>query len=124
MRRGSAAADSNVAYFNGFSSTAVHSYDSDTREWRRLPDAPHKSSTLVVVHRVLTMVGGLISGGATNSLLSLMGEGRDIKWLPNLPAMPTKRYNTAVVCSGHSLIVAGGYDGRNNLSIVEVHVEH
>ena len=120
MRRGSAAADSNMAYFNGFSSTTVHSYDSDTREWHRLPDAPHKYSTLVVVHHVLTMVGGRIPSGATDSLLSLMGEERVIKWLPNLPAMPTKRYNTAVVCSGHSLIVTGGRDDSNRLSTVEV----
>ena len=120
MYRGSAAADSNMAYFNGFSSTTVHSYDSDTREWRRLPAAPHTHFTLAVVHRILTMVGGEISGVATDSLLSLMGEGRDIKWLPNLPAMPTKRYWTAAVCSGRSLIVAGGRDGRNVLSTVEV----
>ena len=122
MRRGSAAADSNMAYFNSYGSTTVHSYDSDAwfRKWRRLPDAPHTHFTLAVVHHILTMVGGEISGGATDSLLSLMGEGRDIKWLPNLPAMPTKRYLTAAVCSGCSLIVAGGEDGRNILSTVEV----
>ena len=120
MLRGSAAADSNMAYFHGNGSTTVHSYDSNTREWSRLPAAPHTRSTLVVVHHVLTMVGGQISGGATDSLLSLMGEGRGIKWLPNLPAMPTKRYETAAVCSGRSLIVAGGNDGRNGLSTVEV----
>ena len=120
MRRGSAAADSNMAYFHGNGSTTVHSYDSNTREWRQLPATPHTRSTLVVVHRVLTMVGGQISHWPTDSLLSLMGEGRDIKWLPNLPAMPTKRYWTAAVCSGRSLIVAGGSDGRNELSTVEV----
>ena len=122
MYRGSAAADSNMAYFNGYGSTTVHSYDSDTwfRKWRRLPDAPHTHYTLVVVQHILTMVGGQIPGGATDSLLSLMGEGRDIKWLPNLPAMPTKRYNTAAMCSGHSLIVAGGNDGYNTLATVEV----
>ena len=120
MRRGSVATDSNMAYFHGDGSTTVHSYDSNTREWRRLPATPHKFSTLVVVHYVLTMVGGQISGGATDSLLSPMGEGRDIKWLPNLPAMPTKRYETAAVCSGRSLIVAGGDNGRNILSTVEV----
>ena len=120
MYRGSAAADSNMAYFHGNNSTTVYSYDSNTREWLRLPATPHTNSTLVVVHHVLTMVGGLISGGATDSLLSLMGEGRDIKWLPNLPAMPTKRYWTAAVCSGRSLIIAGGNDGCNELSTVEV----
>ena len=120
MYRGSAAADSNMAYFNINGSTTVHSYDSNTQEWRQVPAAPHTHSTLVVVHHVLTMVGGQISCGATDSLLSLMGEGRVIKWLPNLPAMPTKRYWTAAVCSGRSLIVAGGNNGRNILSTVEV----
>ena len=121
MCRGSVAADANIAYFNGNDTAAVHSYNSDAREWHRLPDAPHTQSTLVVVHHILTMVGGLISDRATDSLLSLMGEGRGKKWLPHLPAMPTKRYFTAAVCSGHSLIVAGGNkDGSNRLATVEV----
>ena len=121
MHRGSAAADANIAYFSGRGLTTVHSYDSDTQEWHRLPDAPHTQSTLVVVQHMLTMVGGQISDRATDSLLSLMGEGRGKKWLPNLPAMPTKRYFTAAVCSGHSLIVAGGSgNGRNYLATVEV----
>ena len=120
MSRGSAAIESNIAYFNGYGTTTVHSYDSDTQEWRQLPDAPHTHSTLVVIRHILTMVGGLISDRATNSLLSLMGEGRDKSWLPNLPAMPTKRYFTAAVCSSHSLIVAGGEDDSNTLATVEV----
>ena len=120
MFRGSAAADSNMVYFNGRHSTIVHSYDSDTQEWCQLPDTPYTHSTLVVVHHILTTVGGRISGRPTNSLLSLMGEGRDKEWLSNLPAMPSKRYYTAVVYSGHSLIVAGGEDGRNKLATVEV----
>ena len=121
MYRGSAAADANIAYFNGRGLTTIHSYNSDTREWSRLPDAPHTQSALAVVHHLLTMVGGLISESATDSLLSLIGEGRDKKWLPDLPAMPTKRYNTAAVCSGRSLIVAGGNkDGSNIVATVEV----
>ena len=121
MCRGSAASDSNVAYFNNYDSTIVHSYDSNTREWRRLPDTPYTHFTLVVVHHILTMVGGeLRPGGATDSLLSLMGEGRGKKWLPNLPAMPTKRFRTAVVYSGCTLIVAGGRNSSNRLTTVEV----
>ena len=122
MERGSAAVDANIAYFNGQGFKTVHSYDSDTWEWHRLPDAPHTYSTLVVVHHILTMVGGMILGSyrATDSLLSLMGEGRGKKRLPHLPAMPTKRYYTAAVCSGRSLIVAGGRDGSNRLATVEV----
>ena len=91
MHRGSAAADANRAYFNGWGSTAVHSYDMNTQEWCRLPDTPHIDFTLVVVHHILTMVGGKEYGSATDSLLSLMRKRRDTKWLPNLPAMPTKR---------------------------------
>ena len=75
MYRGSAAADANIAYFNGEDSTTVYSYDLDTREWCQLPDAPHTEFTLVVVRHILTLVGGKISGRATDSLLSLMEEG-------------------------------------------------
>ena len=123
MRRGSAASDSNMAYFNSYKTTSILSYDSETQVWRRLPDAPYPHFTLVVIHHVLTMVGGqLRSGEATDFLLSLMGEGRDkdFEWLSHYPAMPTKRYWTAVVYSDHSLIVAGGKGDRNRLAIVEV----
>ena len=120
MRRGSAASDSNVAYFNGGGSTKVHSYDSDTQKWHQLPDTPHTWTTLVVVQHILTMVGGYLSGKVTNSLLSLMGGGRAMKWLPNFPSMPTARYLTAAICTGHSLIVAGGYGCYNRLATVEV----
>ena len=120
MYRGFAASDSNIAYFNSRHRTSVYSYDSDTREWHRLPDATCTKSALVVVDHVPTMVGGWISRAATNILLSLLGKGSVKIWLPYLPAMPTKRFNTAAVYSGHSLIVAGGEDGRNRLATVEV----
>ena len=117
MCRGSAASDSNMAYFD---STEVYSYDSDTQKWRQLPDTPHTYTALVVVQHILTMVGGYVSGKVTNSLLSLMVEGGAMKWLPHYPAMPTARCYTAAVCSGHSLIVAGGSDGHNRLATVEL----
>ena len=121
IRRGSAASDSNMAYFNGRDSTKVYSYDSDTQKWGQLPDTPHIYTTLVVVQHILTMVGGYLIGKVTNSLLSLMGEGGAMIWLPHFPAMPTARRHTAAVCSGHSLVVAGGTgDGGNSLATVEV----
>ena len=121
MLRGSAASDSKMAYFNGRYSTEVYSYDSDTQKWHQLPDTPHTYTALVVVQHILTMVGGYVSGKVTNSLLSLMGVGGAMKWLPHYPAMPTARGDTAAVCSGLSLIVAGGEgDGGNTLATVEV----
>ena len=121
MFRGSTASDSNTVYFNGNGSTKVYNYDSETQKWHQLPDTPLTQSTLVVVQHILTMVGGHLSGKVTNSLLSLMGEGRTMKWLPHFPEMPTARQDTAAACSGHSLIVAGGRgDSYNHLAIVEV----
>ena len=121
MLRGSAALDSNIAYFNGSGSTKVYSYDSDTKNWRQLPDTPDtRDTTLVVVQHILTMVGGYASSKVTNSLPSLMGEGGSMKWLPHFPTMPTARCWTAAVCSGHSLIVAGGTGDGGRLATVEV----
>ena len=74
MYRGSAAADSNMAYFSSYGSTKVHSYDSSTRKWHQLLDTPHTRFTLVVLQHIPTMVGGWVSGEATDSLLSLMGQ--------------------------------------------------
>ena len=117
MRRGSAASDFNMAYFSSALSTSVYSYNSDTKEWFQLPDAPHARFTLVIVRGMLTMVGGEVGGVPTNSLLSLTMEEKNKKWLPHYPVMPTKRCYVAAICSGHSLIVAGGEDG---LCTVEV----
>ena len=121
MLRGSAAVDGNMAYFNGRDS-AVHSYDLDTQEWHQLPDAPYIYFTLVVVHHILTLVGGQISGKVTDFLLSFKGERRGRKWLPILPAMPTKRCFTSAICIDHSLIVTGGSDGSNTVRLTTVEV--
>ena len=59
-------------------------------------------------------------GEATDSLLSLMGESKDRKWSQHFPPMTNKRYDTAAICHGRSLIVAGGNDGHNRLATVEV----
>ena len=78
MSRGSAATDFNVAYFNNWKSTSVYSYNSRTKEWLPLPDAPYARFILVVVQGMLTLVGGKVRDEPTNSLLSLIGqEGRD-----------------------------------------------
>ena len=124
MRRGTVATDGNTFYCNGDYSTSVHKYDSDSqagKKWIHLADLPYNNSNLVLADNKLTSVGGKhYSGEATNSLLIFMGEGRDGKWIPHYPPMSHKRFNTAVVYSGHSLIVTGGHDGCNTLAVVEV----
>ena len=83
-----------------------------------LPPLLQSSSS---AYGLLTAVGGKQSGKPTNTLLSLTGEGSKRKWSEHFPPMPTKRYLTAVVCSGRSLVVAGGQvDHLTPLSTVEV----
>ena len=76
------------------------------------------AASLAMVNSLLTAIGGMTSNyEITNSLLSLT----DNKWTKQFPPMPTKRSVTVVVCSGRSLVVAGGVGGGNKkLSTVEV----
>ena len=100
--------DGNMAYFSTCtyqSNKDVYSYDSEKQMWSSLPPSLHGYCSLAVVNGLLTAIGGRLGGNVTNQLLSLTGEG---KWVERFPPMPTKRYGTAAVCSGKSLVVAGG----------------
>ena len=102
---GSCTAYGDMAYFRDY---YAHAHNAATGKWNTLPNCPYRVFTLVVVNGVLTAVGGIDSSGNTNKLLRLVGEG---KWVEQLPCMPTKRYNTAAVCSGKTLVVIGGQSG-------------
>ena len=112
--------DGNMAYFNS-NSNYVYSYDSEKQMWSSLPQSPHSYCSLAVVSGLLTAIGGWLGtkgSNATNQLLNLTASG---KWVEHFPPMPTKRYGTAAVCSGKSLVVAGGSGGGYKpLHIVEV----
>ena len=74
-----------------------------------------------MIDGILTTVGGYRDDGKkdTNKLLSLTGEGR--WWSEKFPPMPTKRYAVSVLCTGTSLIVAGGVNDKiRPLRAVEV----
>jgi len=81
--------------------------------------------SLAVVNGLLTAIGGEGQqwlSGFTNQLFSLIGEK---KWVEHFPPMPTMRRSTAAVCSGKSLVVAGGekevpLDSVTKLKTVEV----
>ena len=124
MRRGAAVVDGRLAYFNGCGSSTVYAYDSPTQQWSTLPECPQVQFSLAVVNGLLTAIGGKQSGQATNTLLSLTGEEKGMKWSKEFQPMPTKRCLTAAVCSAKSLIVAGGTTAagklRDNLATVEV----
>ena len=111
---GSCTADGHMVYFR--CGLDFHAHNAATGKWNKLAKCPYINSTLVVVNGVLTAVGGYSSDNATNKLLSLVGEG---KWVEQIPCMPTKRHNPALVCSGKTLVVIGGYCGRR-LKTVEL----
>ena len=105
MSNPSVVVDRNMAYFNPARSNGVYSYDSEKQTWSSLPRCPLESPSLAVVNCLLTAIGGNLGRDVTNQLLSLTGER---KWVEQFPPMPTKRFLTAAVCSGKSLVVAGG----------------
>ena len=121
MSKPSIVVDGNMAYFNPAWSNDVYSYNSEKQTWSSLPECPSKIPSLVVVNGFLTAIGGKQDGDVTNQLLSLTGER---KWVEQFPPMPTKRWITAAVCSGKSLVVAGGRGkarrGEDYINIVEV----
>ena len=112
------AVDGSVAYFRPVGSESVFAYTSIINKWSELPKCPNSAFSLAMVNTLLTAIGGKAPNSElTKSLLSLT----DDKWTKQFPPMPTKRWLTAAVCSGRSLVVAGGVgEGDKNLSTVEV----
>jgi len=107
--------DGIMAYFKHYQSKDVHSYNSE-KMWSTLSQCSHAYCSLAVVSGLLTAIRGR-ERNDTNQLLSLTIQG---KWVEHFPPMPTKRYATAVVCSGKSLVVAGGNKDFCPLNTVEV----
>ena len=111
--RGAAVVEGNTVYISPDNSTQVYSCHvvSRDQQWSTLPRHPYCNFSLVLINGLLTTVGGYRSH-CTNSLLSLTGEVGKRLWSEVFPAMPTPRSDTASVTTEHTLIVAGGVDGR------------
>lgn len=127
LARGSAVIDktTHTAYFSD--NVHIYAYEWLREKWSRLPECPQPNHTLTVVGGLLTTVGGgevssyASSGQYSNTLLSLVGEGHNMKWEKRLPPIPTERAWTAVVCSREHLVVIGGVGrGRRFVDTVEV----
>ena len=113
------AVDGSVAYFKPQWTKSAFVYNSTDNKWSELPECPNSGFSLAMVNSLLTAIGGNTPNNrVTNSLLSLT----DNKWTKKFPPMPTKRWLTTAVCSGRSLVVAGGSTGykKPKLSTVEV----
>ena len=94
------------------SSTNLHSWTTTT--------LPYHFMSLTTYQEKLVAVGGYHLSEVTDQLLT-SATGED--WLPSLPPMPTKRYDTSSVSAGSPevIIAAGGKDSEDReLNTVEV----
>ena len=125
MIRGAAVVHENTVYINSGVSHKVYSCQMTAEGllWSTLPDSSYEFFSLAVIEGLLTCVGGC-SGGyggpRTNTLHSLTRGGHKRQWSEVFPPMPTARSGTASVTTEQALVVAGGWDGRENLDTVEV----
>ena len=112
-----AVVDGNTVYVRDRGTVKIYSYDATTDSWSQLPDCVNEDGSITVINGQLTTVGGYES----NELFSLTGEGSSRRWTKEYPPMPTKRWCTTSLCTGATLIVAGGRgEGLVVLSTVEV----
>ena len=102
-----AVVDGGVAYIRAWGNNKenVFAYNSTNDTWSELPKPTNYGSSLAMVNGLLTAIGGKTPNhNVTNSLFSLT----DNQWTKQFPPMPTKRWLIMTVCSGNSLVVAGG----------------
>ena len=111
-----AVVDGNTVYVRDGGTVKICSYDATTDSWSQLPDCVKEYSSIAVINGRLTTVGG----DKSNELFSLTGEGSSRRWTKEYPPMPTKRWGTTSLCTGATLIVAGGRGDGRVLSTVEV----
>ena len=99
------------AYFRPQGSSEIYEFCADTGEWNQLLTCTSRSSTIVVIENMLTIIGGF----TPTQCLSLQSN----KWKPVYPPMQYGRYNsTAIKCGGY-LVIAGGFgeDGKCSASV-------
>jgi len=102
-----AVVDGDTAYLQDTVIAEVYSYTASSG-WTSLPNCPYLGSGLAVVNHLLTAIGGNAGSELTNKLFSLSGEGSEKKWTEVFPPMQTERRELTALCTGTSLIVAGG----------------
>ncbi len=105
-----AAVSGSILYIHHTKHHQMLTYDTSISCWSKLPYSPTKFCSIVIINNLLTLVGGRDHGGAlSNQLFSLTGEGIGRRWTEEFPPMPTKREVSTALCTGTTLIVAGGW---------------
>ena len=118
-----AVVDGNTVFVRDGGTGKNYLYDFTSDSWSKLPDCVYPNGSLAIVNGWLTSIGGNSEPGSyiRNELFSLKEDGGDRRWIKKFPPMPTKRRRSIALCTGTTLIVAGGEgEGYNVLSTVEV----
>ena len=95
----------------------VYAYTISSSSWSRHSDSPTYNCPLVIIHNLLTLVGGLQCGTITNKLFSLSEEGT---WTEKFPPMQTTREGSTALCTGTALVAGGRDKDLSALWAVEV----
>ena len=90
----------------------------DTQTWKELPQLSVESAIPLAISGSLLAVGGWGKGGSSTALhLYQPDAGQWVK----VADMPTKPQNpTCIMITDNELLVAGGYDGYNNLATMNI----
>ena len=119
------AMDSNMLYIK-VEKELIYAFTISTSTWSQLPNCPFLyDCPLIVINNLLTLVGGdtsekLSTIKTSNKLFSLTGKGSGKRWTEEFPRMPTKRCTSTALCTGITLIVAGGKTKDYSLKTVEI----
>ena len=108
IRYSNAVVHNSTVYCSYQLNNKVCAYHISSSSWSLTSNTPYEGFALTVIDGLLTTVGGYGGGKNTNKLLSLTGEGSGRRWAEIFPPMPTERYDTSALCTGTTLIVAGG----------------
>ena len=92
----------------------ICAYHIPSSTWSLIPDCPARGFASTVIDGLLTAVGGYIGGKTTNKPFSLTGKGSGRRWTEKFPPMPTKHYPVSALCTGTTLVLAGGKYGMNH----------
>ena len=112
MTRGSATTDRQFMYFTSWNSTSLYRYKWSADSWEKLPQCQFYNSTLVIIHRALTAVGGVKDNKPIKELFTLQHD--DNEWKEIHSPMKTARSCPAVASHKDFIVVIAGDVGGNN----------
>lgn len=113
-------------YFSCSRSAHVFSYHPESGLWSRLhPPCPNIFYGLALVRGQVTAIGGQRKANISAQVLTLEDMGEEVRWVEELPPMPTPRFNVTTVTTrggtgAEKVLAIGGVDKDGPLQCVEV----